>query len=156
MSFVFNQFKHLETTASGVSTRIDLVNDTSIKLILVGSTHSLDVDDSFVDPSLAAGSELNGTGYVGGYGGSGRKAVSVRAISRDDANDRAEFTFAPVTWSSINAGTAAGAVLIRERAGTGDTMSELIAFIDSGGFPVVTNGGDLTFTPNVEGVLQLT
>ena len=43
------------------------------------------------------------------------------------------------------------------REGTSDdTDAVLIAYIDSGGFPVVTNGGDLTIAWNAEGILQLT
>ncbi len=122
--------------------------------MLVGSTYTADADHDYVNPSTYL-QELSGTGYTGGYEGSGRKSLASKTIVEDDANDRAEFNAAPVTWSSINAGTAQAAVMIRERAATGDTMSELIAYIDSGGFPVVTNGGDLTFTPNAEGILQL-
>jgi len=154
MSLVYYQFKHLEAGASGSTPRIDLLNDT-IKVMLVGSTYSSTVDDSFVSPTIAAGQELSGTNYAGGYGGSGRKTLSSKVITRDDVNDRAEFSAAPVTWTAINAGTAAAAVIIRERSLTGDTMSELIAYINTGGFPITTNGGDLTLTWNAEGILQL-
>jgi len=121
----------------------------------VGSTYSATADDSFLYPSIAGGQELSGTNYAGGYGGSGRKTLSSKVITRDDVNDRAEFSAAPVTWTAINAGTAAAAVIIRERSLTGDTMSELIAYINTGGFPITTNGGDLTLTWNAEGILQL-
>ena len=106
-------------------------------------------------PLLLRLQELSGTNYAGGYGGSGRKTLSSKVITRDDVNDRAEFSAAPVTWTAINAGTAAAAVIIRERSLTGDTMSELIAYINTGGFPITTNGGDLTLTWNAEGILQL-
>jgi len=153
MSLVFNGFKHLEAGASGSTPRIDLLNDV-IKVALVGSTYSVNADDSFFNPSVYL-TELGGTGYTGGYGGSGRKTLSSKVITRDDTNDRAEFSAAPVTWTAINAGTAAAAVIIRERSLTGDTMSELIAYINTGGFPITTNGGDLTLTWNAEGILQL-
>ncbi len=149
MALVYNQFKHLESNGT-----IDLLTDT-IKVMLVGSTYTATADDSFVSPTIVAGQELSGTGYVGGYAGSGRKTLSSKVITRDDTNDRAEFSAAPVTWTSINAGTIAAAVIIRERAATGDTMSELIGYVNTGGFPVVTNGGDFTITWNVEGILQL-
>ena len=149
MSLVYNQFKHLESNGT-----IDLLTDT-LKVMLVGSTYSATADDSFVNPSIAGGQELSGTNYAGGYGGSGRKTLSSKVITRDDVNDRAEFSAAPVTWTAINAGTAAAAVIIRERSLTGDTMSELIAYINTGGFPITTNGGDLTLTWNAEGILQL-
>lgn len=148
MALVFNAFKKKEADGT-----IDLLTDT-IKVMLVGSTFSANADMEFVNPS-AYQTEIGGTGYTPGYGGSGRKTLASKTVVQDNTNDRAEFNAAPVTWTGINAGTAAGVVLIRERAGTGDTMSELIAFIDSGGFPVTTNGGDFTIQWNSEGVLQL-
>jgi len=149
MALVYNLFKKLQADGS-----IDLLTDT-IKVMLVGSTYTANMDHDYVNPS-AYQMELGGTGYTGGYGGSGRKTLASKVVTEDDTNDRAEFSAAPVTWTAINAGTAAVCVIIRERALTGDTMSELIAYIDSGGFPVVTNGGDLTITWNAEGILQLT
>ena len=38
---------------------------------------------------------------------------------------------------------------------TDDTASPLIGHVDSGGFPIVTNGGDLNVTINAEGLIQL-
>lgn len=149
MALVFNLAKGL--IANG---EIDLLNDT-IKVMLVGSTYTANANQDYVNPS-AYQMELDGTGYAGGYGGSGRKTLASKTIVEDDTNARAEFNAAPVTWTSINAGTAAAAVIIRERASTGDTMSELIGYVDTGGFPIVTNGGDFTVTWSVEGILQLT
>jgi hypothetical protein len=148
LSLVYNKFKALEADGT-----IDLLTDT-IKVVLVGTTYSASADHNFVNPDVYQ-TEIGGTGYTGGYEGSGRKTLGSKVVTEDDTNDRAEFSAAPVTWTSINAGTIGGAVIIRERAATGDTMSELIAFIDTGGFPVVTNGGDFTITWNAEGILQL-
>ena len=139
MALVYNLFKKLEADGT-----IDLLTDT-IKVMLVGSTYTADADHDYVNPS-AYQQELGGTGYTGGYGGAGRKTLSSKTVTEVDASDWAAFTAAPVTWTAINAGTAAAAIVIRERAATGDTMSELIGYIDSGGFPIVTNGGDLTIT----------
>ncbi len=74
-------------------------------------------------------------------------------ITVDKTNDRAEFDCADITWTAINAGTAAQATVLKEI--TNDAASKCIANIDSGGFPVVTNGGDLTIQVNAEGLIQL-
>jgi hypothetical protein len=148
MSLVFNKFKTSEANGG-----IDLLTDT-LKIVLVGSTYSVDADQDFMNPS-AYQHELSGTGYAGGYGGSGRKTLSSKVVTQDNVNDRAELTAAPVTWTAINAGTIAGFLVIRERAATGDTMSELIGYVNTGGFPIVTNGGDFTITFSTEGILQL-
>lgn len=134
---------------------IDLLTDT-LKIMLVTSSYVADPDNDFVEEGVddANEHELSGTGYVAGFAGSGRKTLSGKAVTEDDANDRAEFDDSgDITWSGINAGTAAAAILYKHL--TADTASVLIAYIDSGGFPIVTNGGDLTIQWNAEGILQL-
>ncbi len=134
---------------------IDLLTDV-LKIMLVNSGYVANADHDFVDEAGAndpIDQELSGTGYDPGFAGSGRKTLSGKAVSEDDANDRAEFDdTGDITWTGINAGTAAAAILYKHL--TSDAASVLIAYIDSGGFPVVTNGGDLTIQWNAEGILQ--
>lgn len=149
-SFVYN-------TAAGDMWQdiIDLLNDT-IKLGLSTSVHTVDRDDDFLDDGGASdfsSGELSGTGYVAGFGNSGRKTLASKTITVDKTNDRAEFDCADVTWTAINAGTAAQATVLKEI--TNDAASKVIANIDTGGFPVVTNGGDITIQVNAEGLIQL-
>jgi hypothetical protein len=128
---------------------IDLVADT-LKLILVTSSYTPDKDHAFAS-SLT--NELSGTGYAGGFAGAGRKTVGSKAFSTDTANDRIEFTWGGVTWTAINAGNPKYAILVKEI--TNDAATRLIAFLDLG--TVVTNGGDLTVTPDATlGALQIT
>jgi len=130
---------------------IDLTADT-IKVMLVNASYTPDADHDFVNDVSA--NELSGTGYTGGFAGSGRKTIASKAFSTDTANDRTEFTFAAVTWTAINAGTAAYAILVKEI--TNDPASRLIAWLDLSP-AVVTNGGDFTMTPDaVLGALQIT
>jgi hypothetical protein len=134
---------------------IDLLNDT-IKMGLSTSVHTADRDDDFLDDGSASdfsSGELTGTGYPAGFGGAGRKTLASKTITVDKANDRAEFDCADITWTGINAGTPDKATALKEI--TNDAASKTIANITSGGFPVVTNGGDLTFQVNAEGLLQL-
>jgi hypothetical protein len=128
---------------------IDLVADT-LKLILVTSTYTPDKDHDFASDLT---NELSGTGYTGGFAGSGRKTIASKAFSTDTANDRIEFTWAGVTWTAINAGNPKYAILVKEI--TNDAATRLIAYLDLG--TVVTNGGDLTVTPDATlGALQIT
>lgn len=130
---------------------IDLVNDT-IKVMLVSASYTPNADHDFVDDVNAT--ELSGTGYTGGFGGSGRKTLASKAFSTDTTNDRAEFTFANVLWSAINAGTAAYAIVMKEI--TNDAASRLIFYLDLNP-DVVTNGGDFTLIPDATaGAAQLT
>lgn len=141
---------------SGQTPTIDLLTDT-IKVGLSTSTHVENKDDTFLDDVGAddfVDGELSGTGYVAGFGGAGRKVIGTKTLAYDAANDRVEFDGADVSWTAINAGTAAQATLLREV--TNDAGSPLLANVDSGGFPVVTNGGDLTIAWNAEGIIHLT
>ena len=134
---------------------IDLLTNT-LKIMLVTSSYIADKDDQFVEEGVddANEHELTGTGYAPGFAGAGRKTLSAKAVTKDDANDRAEFDdTADITWTGIDAGTAAAAILYFHN--TADTDSVLIMYNDSGGFPIVTNGGDLTIQWNAEGILQL-
>jgi len=135
---------------------IDLLANT-IKVMLVTSSYVANADNDVVD---AAGAndpidhELTGTGYVAGWGGAGRKTLASKTIVVDKPNNRSEFDAADLQWASINAGIAAAAIIIKE-GGANDTTSRLIAYIDTGGFPISTNGGNLDVTWNAEGILQL-
>lgn len=135
---------------------IDLVSNT-IKVMLVTSSYVADDAHDFVEEAAddANEHELSGTGYAAGFAGSGRKTLSNKAFSEDDGNNRGEFDdTADITWTGIDAGTADAAIVYKHNSA--DTDSVLIAYIDTGGFPIVTNGGDLTIQWNAEGILQLT
>jgi hypothetical protein len=135
---------------------IDLGADV-IKAMLVTSSYVANVDNDFVDDAGAndpIDHELSGTGYAAGFAGAGRKTLGSIAITEDDTNDTAEFNAANLTWTGIDAGTAAAVIIYRHL--TSDALSTMIAYIDTGGFPVVTNSGDLTITWNAEGIIQLT
>ena len=139
------------------TTTIDWLADI-IKCGLSTSTHVANKDDTFLDDAGTddfVDGELSGTGYTAGFGGAGRKTVgATKTLAYDAANDRVEFDGADVTWTAINAGTPNKATLMKE--GTVNTDSPVLANVDSGGFPVTTNGGDLTIQWNAEGILHLT
>ena len=134
----------------------DWLTDT-LKLGLSSSTHVPNKDNDFLDEGGAddfIDGELSGTGYTAGFGGAGRKTLASKTVTVDDANDRAEFDCADISWTAISAGTAAQATLLKEI--TNDAASIPLANIDSGGFPKTTNGGDLNFQVNAEGLVHLT
>lgn len=119
---------------------IDPVADT-IKVALVTSAYTPDPDH--VTASQLT-NELSGTGYAGGFNGSGRKTLASKAWSTDTTNNRVNYTFAQVTWSTINAGAPKYAIIMKEI--TNDAGSQLIGYLDLG--TVSTNGGDFSITPD--------
>jgi len=146
MSFLFNATKR--DFANGVHDW-DAVGQT-FKVLLLTAAYTPDKDHQFVSDLVAH--EVAGTGYVGGFGGSGRKAIVNRTVTADLPNDRAELDGDDVSWPGLNVGAIASAVIFRER--TSDADSELIAIVDSG-FPVTSDGSDLSIAWNAEGILQI-
>ena len=132
---------------------INLVG-TTVKVMLVDSTYVGNVDDIFIDDGSAndpQSHEISVTGYTGGFAGSGRKSLASKTLTSDFTNDRAEFDAADVTWTALGTGATIGAaILIKER--TADTDSQIIAKFDLTDTP--TNGGDITVSWNVEGLLN--
>jgi len=120
---------------------VDLLNDT-VKVMLVGTGYTPDPDHDYVD-SITGGTskELSGTGYTGGFGGSGRKTLGSKAVTKDNANDVSYFDAADVTWTAIDAGTVGFVAIIVE--GTSDADSPLLCVVDVSP-DVATNGGDYT------------
>jgi hypothetical protein len=114
--------------------------------MLVNSVYTPNRDDDVVDAggaSDAVDAEITATNYTRGWGGAGRKTVTV-TIAEQDANDRAVVIIADVTWTALGGATndtVVAAVLIKE-GGANDTTSRLIAYFDITDTP--TNGSDLT------------
>ncbi len=120
------------------------------KVLLLGSGYTPDPDHEFVSSLTAF--EITGTGYTGGFSGSGRKALASRVVVADQANNRAEADAADTTWPGVTLTGVQAAVIYRE--GTSDADSNLIAYFDSG-FPSSPSGQDLIVQWNAEGILQV-
>lgn len=151
MSLVYNRFK--KEILDGT---IDLSGGT-IKVMLVTASYVANENDDFLEERAddANEHELSGTGYTAGFASADRRTLAAKVFSEDDPNNRGEMDdTADITWTGIDAGTVAGIVVYNHL--TSDLLSVMIAYIDTGGLPIVTNGGDLTIQWNAEGILQLT
>jgi len=116
---------------------IDLVNDT-IKIMLVTASYTPSGAHNFINTASAF--ELAGTGYTGGFAGSGRKTLANKAVTQDDSGNRAVWTADDPLWTSINAGTAKWAIVYKPN--TADADSIQIAALDIAA--TTTNGADFT------------
>lgn len=136
-----------------------LRTDSGVKLMLLKSTYDAqdNPDVDFVDSGGAndpIDHECDATGYTGGFGGAGRKALANRAMNIDDANNRVEFDFDDVAFGSLGGGTnntLGGVGLIKEV--TNDAASPFVAYDDVSS-NVTTNGGTITYQVNAEGMLN--
>lgn len=119
-----------------------------IRVLLVMTNTTADTDQDLANPGdFGTLDEMDGANYV-------RKALASEAVNEDTANNRAEFDAADVTWTALGAGTRQIAGLVVFRFVTNDADHVNIAYIDTGGFPITANGGDLTVQWNAEGILQ--
>lgn len=132
---------------------ISLTTDT-IKMMLVTPSYTFDPDHDVIDngandatdPSY---NEISATNYTGGYGGGGRKTLTITAQENDTLN-RAEFAIADVTWTALGGAlnsTVGGAILVYEQ--TDDTASRLLCYFALTSTP--TNGSNLVLDFNTLG-----
>lgn len=124
---------------------VNYASDT-IEIILVKSTYTPNKDDTY---TVLASAEISGiTGYTGGYGGSGRKTLASKTITKDTTNDRDVYDAAdPSAWT-LGAGDTVGGAVIAKKGSADDTTAKLIAYID---LPNTTTDGSsfpLTFSPD--------
>src|SRR4051812_18343644 len=101
------------------------MNSDSLKLMLVDSTYTMNIDTNVFRSDVTG--EVVGTGYTAG-------GISVGSVTGtvDTTNDRGDFTIAgslTITTATI---TARGAVLYKPRGGA-SSADELIAYYDFGG-----------------------
>ncbi len=121
---------------------IDFENDT-INVLLVDTNHTFDKTHEFVDDVDT--NEASGTGYS-------RKTLANASIALDAANDRVEFDADNPSYTALDAGTIAAAIIFKQV--TDDTDSPLIAQIDFA--DLVTNGSDVELQINSEGLFYVT
>lgn len=151
MDLVFNRAKN-EIFAQN----LDLANDT-IKTMLVTPDFIADPDMGFADDGTLlspANFECDGTGYEGGCGGSGRHLLENKFFQQDDQTNKARFFASNSVWNPINCGLVGGILIIKENGGS-DEETELIAYVQSGGFPQLTDGGQFEVRWSDNGILAV-
>ena len=123
-----------------------------MRVLLVMTNTTADTEeDSVTIGGVTTLDEFDGSGYS-----AGGAALAAEAVNKDTANDRAEFDATDLTFASLGAGTRQIAAALLYKFVTSVALSLPVAYIDSGGFPISANGGDITLQWNVEGILQLT
>lgn len=127
---------------------LNLKTDT-LKYILLDATYSFSKDHEYASDVNAK--ELSGTGYTGGFGGSGRKEVGTRTSGHNGTSHKAYVDADDATWTAINAGTIGSVGIIKE--GTSDADSLFIGAQDI--TDVATNGGDWKFEVHADGLFTL-
>jgi hypothetical protein len=128
---------------------VDVLADT-LKMMLLTSSYTPDKDHQFISDLT---NELSGTGYAAGFGGSGRKTMTTKAIVKDTTNDIVKLTADNPTWTAINAGTARYLAVVKEV--TSDADSPVLAILDiNASAGVTTDGNDLPLAFGTNGVIS--
>jgi hypothetical protein len=129
---------------------IDYLTDANVKIMLLLSSYSFDKDHATV--TTLAASEITVSGYTGGFGGAGRKALGSKTVAKNDTTDRVVFDAAdPSAWTLAAGETVGGAAIIREN--TNDAGSTPLFFLDFTDTP--TNGGTFTVQFDAAGIAYL-
>jgi len=139
---IFNRFK-----MGMMSADYDLKEaGNNVKLALVTATYARDIDlhEDFADIT----DELSGVGYT-----AGGVALTNQTVTQDNVDNEGVFDADDITFTGFDAGTAAAGIYYAD-SGVAAT-SLLLGIIDSGGFPIVGNGGDLVIQPAAEGIINI-
>lgn len=144
MSFVYTPAK-AKLLSGGINLNVD---DIRLLLVMSNTTCDTEEDTEFI-ALFTTLDECNGANYV-------RKALAGEIVTADLVNNRGKFSADPVTWAALGVGTRQNvAIVLYKHVGT-DTVNLPIAYIDqpvgTNGFPFDGNGGDVVYTPNVEGI----
>ncbi len=126
--------------------------DTRVALLLTTLDPSTLQDSAEFMSDLTPGTnEFNGANYTGGPGGAGRKASANESFSIENANDRTEFTFDPLVWTALGAGTTNVGWAIMYVHNASDASAALIGY-----YPVnlPATGSNFTLTPHTDGTVQ--
>lgn len=125
----------------------------NIEFVLLDDGGACDKDVEYLSEIVA--DELSGTGYTGGWGGSGRKSIGLtgdRTVTHSDSTHKASLDVASPTWTGLDAGTV-GVVLTVRKGTTDDTDALVISYENITDEP--TNGGDWIYDINVAGLWTL-
>lgn len=106
--------------------------------------------ESHVYASAFSGAELSSASFTAGFSGTMRLPVSNRVVNINTTSHQAEFQANSATWSGISAGTAHAFIILQQV--TSDGNSILVTYNSLAGFPITTNGTNLTLAPTSAGI----
>jgi hypothetical protein len=148
---VFNEAKYLLSLE-----QVNLLTDT-LKVMLVTPGYIPDANHTYVDDGTIlspSNYEVAGTGYIGGWEGSGRRTVTNKSVIKDTNTSKTRLFGDDVLWNPINVGPVGGVVLFREGEESDET-SLLIGYTNEGGFPILTDGGELQIRWHTNGIYAM-
>ena len=147
-SFIFNSAK--SGWANGA---LCLWSSTTASYYITLVSNNITPAETHVYMSAYSGAELSSTSFTAGYSGTMRISLTGRVLNTNQTSNQAEFQAATVVWSGISAGVAHAFIIVQQSGA--DARSEVIMFNSIGGFPITTNGTNLTISFTSAGALAL-
>ena len=121
----------------------------SFYIVLVSNNYV--PNEAHVYASAISGAEVSDPdSFTSGYGGTARISLTGRILNINTTSHQAEFQANTITWSAIDAGTAHAFVILQQTGSNG--TSPLVAYNSLGGFPITTNGTNLTLSVTSAGL----
>lgn len=117
-----------------------------VRVLFLKSTYTFDPDHQFVADLTPGSNEVSVAGYA-------RQALATQVVTQDNTNNRAEADADDPDFGALTSGQTIAAAVYYTFV-TNDADSWLIGYVDTGGFPLPTNGGNVKIQHNSEGWLQ--
>ncbi len=151
-SFIYDYAKSMAMSVSGPSLCYWSSTTASYYITLVSNNYV--PNEANVYASAFSGAELSSTSFTAGFCGTMRISLTGRTLNINNTSHQVEFGAATITWSGISAG-AAHAFIVLQQATTSalsDANSPVICYNSLGGFPITTNGTNLTLSITSAGI----
>jgi hypothetical protein len=144
MSFVYTPAKYALMTGALA------FNSSDMRVLLVMTNTTADTqEDVATFAAITTLDEFNGSGYVAGGG-----SLAAETVTEDDTLNLAKFLASNFTFATLGAGTRQIQAAVVYKFNGSIAASQPVAFIDTGGFPISANGGDITLQWNANGIIQ--
>lgn len=133
----------------------DWVGASSVKAALVSDSFNGAKRNGPAITDIGVLDEFTGTGYTGGFGGAGRKALTSRSVELVETDgptvNKIRLKAANPTWTALKGDNIRG-VLVFIPGGAADSTSKILAYLDLGE-SLPTNGSDITIVWPTDGVI---
>ncbi len=151
-SFIYNHAKPMGMALSGPN--FSYWSSTTASFYITLCSNNIVPNENHVYMSALSGSELSSTSFTAGFCGTMRISLTGRILNINATSNQVEFQCNTITWSGISAGTAHHFVVFQQASTSAlsDANSPVICLNSLGGFPITTNGTNLTLSVTSAGL----
>lgn len=145
-AFAYTRGKYL--LAKGDMDWDEAAGDFRVLLVMSNTTADTEEDKTTIS-GFTTLDEYDGANYA-------RVALANQVVAEDTVNNRGEMSADAWVYTALGVGTRQAVGMVIFKFVTNDADSVPYVYNDTGGFPFDGNGGNVTITPNAEGLIQTT